>query len=123
MRTENVKVDHGVDFPELLARVEYDRELLSEIFAIFLDNYPPLDLQLSDAVLRGDMKQVRATAHTLKGMLASLSFTRASASALHIEKLAAQEAPASIPEELARLKSLVAMASAHLGTFCQEVIR
>jgi HPt (histidine-containing phosphotransfer) domain-containing protein len=113
----------GVDFPDLLARVEYDRDLLREVFGIFVEDYPQLLKQLKDAVLRAEMDRIRIAAHTLKGMLASLSFRAASASAMRIEKLAIANCHQEIVEELVRLELQTALASSHLQEMCGEVIR
>jgi HPt (histidine-containing phosphotransfer) domain-containing protein len=123
MQTQERTYESGVDFAELLARLEYDRGLLSEVFQIFVEEFPLLHSQLQSAMVDGDLRQVRTTAHTLKGMLASLSFSRASASAFRIERMAAESKPEGIPEELARLGRNAAQAQADLAAVCGEVIR
>lgn len=70
---EQVAIEQYVDMPELLARVENDRELLSELLALFLKDYPKLRDVLHHAVHAGDARQVKEAAHALKGMLANLS--------------------------------------------------
>jgi HPt (histidine-containing phosphotransfer) domain-containing protein len=123
MNTQERTFESGVDLAELLARLEYDRELLCEIFELFTEEFPVLQSQLQFAMADGDLTQVRATAHTLKGMFASLSFSRASASAFRIERMAADSRLDGMPEEFARLGRNAAQAQADLAVVCGEVIR
>lgn len=115
--------ESGVDLPELLARVEFDRELLREVFDIFLEEFPRLRGELRHAIDHDDLRTVQESAHTLKGMLASLSFGKASSSALQIERMAAQGVSAGMAEEFARLERSTAIAQASLASICREVIR
>ena len=69
------------------------------------------------------MKEIQVAAHTLKGMLASLSFCKASVCALHIERMAAQGVQNGLLEETARLERAAELAERYLETVCQEVIR
>jgi two-component system sensor histidine kinase/response regulator len=112
----------SVDLKELLARVEYDRELLDDVFQIFRDEFPKLNLLLKDAAARGDLKQVQTSAHTLKGMLASLSFRSASASAMRIERMAKQSDLTGLLTEMRRLESGAAFAQASLERFCAPAV-
>jgi HPt (histidine-containing phosphotransfer) domain-containing protein len=77
----------GVNFPELLARVENDRELLRDLLLIFKEDFPRHFQALQEAVSRGDSAQVSAVSHTLKGMLSNLSATRAAACAAALEHI------------------------------------
>ena len=56
-----------VNLPELLARVDYDWELLQEIVDLFMAEFPRLHKQLDAAVSQTDLSQVEKLAHTLKG--------------------------------------------------------
>jgi HPt (histidine-containing phosphotransfer) domain-containing protein len=77
-----------INLPELLARVDNDRELLSELVLIFKDDFPRHFRALQEAVSRNDAAQVAVVSHTLKGMLANLAATRAAACAATLEQLA-----------------------------------
>ncbi len=79
--------DPAVDLSDLLARVEYDRELLSDMLAVFRKEFPPIYTLLKDAAVRDEQTQVQISAHTLKGMLASLSFVRATDLAIRIDRM------------------------------------
>jgi hypothetical protein len=100
--------DPGVNLPELLARVEYDRELLCEVFDIFVAENPLLQHTLRQAIEDYDLRQIRIAARTMKGMFANPSFTPNADSVLRIERMAAKGVTASIPEELARLERATA---------------
>jgi two-component system sensor histidine kinase/response regulator len=122
MDTTSTMEDSGVDLPELLARVEYDRELLREIFEIFRQEFPPLNVALNEAVARKDLEEIRIAAHTIIGMLASLSFTKATVTATRIGRMARESTPEGIPSEVLRLERNIAAAQAELELVCQEVI-
>jgi HPt (histidine-containing phosphotransfer) domain-containing protein len=90
----------GVNFPELLARVESDRELLRDLLFIFKDDFPRHFQALQEAVSRCDSAQVAAVSHALKGMLANLAATRAAACAAELEQLARAKDTASFAKAL-----------------------
>ncbi len=121
MHNESPMGDSGVNIPELLARVEHDRELLGELLEIFQEEFPVLRGQLSSAIDRSDMPEIKVAAHTLKGMLASLSFYTASACAMQIERIASRGETKGLPEELARLESAAHLAGRRLASVCQGV--
>jgi HPt (histidine-containing phosphotransfer) domain-containing protein len=79
--------DHAIDFPDLLNRVDHDRELMSELFGILKEELPGLEHTLREAVLREDMEGVRTLGHKLKGMLASVSAKRAASAASRLEQI------------------------------------
>ena len=84
----------GVNFPELLARVENDRELLRDLLLIFKEEFPRHFHALQEAVSRGDSEQVASVSHALKGMLSNLAATRAAACAAALEHIGrAKDAP------------------------------
>jgi HPt (histidine-containing phosphotransfer) domain-containing protein len=76
-----------LNFPELLDRVDNDRDLLCELLGLFKEESSDLLGSLKRAVLDGDMKCVEMTGHTLKGMLANLSAKRGAAAAARIEEI------------------------------------
>jgi HPt (histidine-containing phosphotransfer) domain-containing protein len=115
--------DLSVDLPDLLRRVESDRKLLCELLRLFKEEFPCLLQALQEAVVRGDMKRVEVTAHTIKGMLANVSFARAVASAACLQRMGKQCVTQGLPEELARLKQEASLALAELEAFCTEMIR
>jgi HPt (histidine-containing phosphotransfer) domain-containing protein len=76
-----------LDVPDLLARLENDRELLVELSEILKTEYPIQLRSLEQAVSGEDMKTVERTGHALKGMFAALSATRAASAASQLEQI------------------------------------
>jgi chemotaxis protein histidine kinase CheA len=76
-----------LNFPELLARVDNDRDLLRELLQLFKEESSNLLGSLKQAVSHEDMERVQMTGHTLRGMLANLSATRAAAAASRLEEI------------------------------------
>jgi HPt (histidine-containing phosphotransfer) domain-containing protein len=113
----------SVDIPELLIRVDNDRELLRELLRIIREEFPCLLQSLQEAVVRGDMKEMEVKAHTIKGMLANVSFARAAATAACLERMGRECVTQGLPEELARLEQEASLALAEIEAFCTEVIR
>ena len=77
----------AVDFPELLARVDNDRELLLDLLSIFKEDFPRHLRELTDVVTAHDLKKMAVVSYTLKGMLANLAVTCAAAAAAKLEQL------------------------------------
>lgn len=123
MHTDATTHDTAVDVAELLVQIEYDRELLQELCETFNKEFPRLQFELKDALMRQDLTGVQTTAHTLKGMLASLSLIRATVSAKRIEQLAAQGSSEEVSEELEQLELEVVLAQETLSALCSEVVR
>ena len=122
MKEVNEAQENGIDLSELLDRVEYDRDLLRELYDIFSEEFPGLHRRLQAAVGEGDLGTVQMTAHTLKGMFASLSFCKASACALRIERMAAQSVLQGMPDEVARMERTATTARQRLAVLCDEVL-
>lgn len=76
-----------IDFGELLARVESDRELMRDLLLIFKEEFPRYLKALRDAVESRDAKRVTSAAHTLKGMLSNLAAHEAAVAAARLEQL------------------------------------
>lgn len=119
MQTEATWNDSGIDLSNLLARVEYDRELLSDLLLVFTQEFPQTCRSLRDAIERRDRTQVQISAHTLKGMLSSLSFVKAAALAIRIERTSHDPAMTGIEDELRRLEQESAAAQLSLASVCK----
>jgi HPt (histidine-containing phosphotransfer) domain-containing protein len=115
--------DLSVDLPDLLTRLDNDRELLRELFRVIRDEFTCLLQSLQGAVVRGDMKRLEVMAQTIKGMPPNVSFTRAVASAACLERMGKQCVTQGLPEELARLEPEAALALAELEPCCTEIVR
>jgi HPt (histidine-containing phosphotransfer) domain-containing protein len=93
MNTNQPSNESAIDFAELLARVDNDRELLLDLMSIFKEDFPRHIHELSDVIAAHDLKKISVVSHTLKGMLANLAVTRAAAAAAKLEQLARDGGP------------------------------
>jgi HPt (histidine-containing phosphotransfer) domain-containing protein len=66
-----------VNWSELLARVDNDRELLCDLLSIFKREFPEHLQALRNAVGCSDSALAARVSHTLKGMLANMAVTKA----------------------------------------------
>jgi two-component system, sensor histidine kinase and response regulator len=108
-----------VDLPDLLARVEGDRDLLTELIVIFREELPGLHGALHVATDMGDLSQAAKAAHTLKGMLANMSMKRGATIAADIEMAARSGHLPSLKGTLASFDSEIAELSAAVGAFIE----
>jgi HPt (histidine-containing phosphotransfer) domain-containing protein len=90
-----------IDFSELLARVENDRDLMRELLSIFKEEFPQRHLALGKAVKSLDAKQVASEAHALKGMLFNLAARGAAEAAARLEQLGREGKSTQFRESLA----------------------
>lgn len=110
-----------IDFPELLARVDNDRELLVDLMGIFKEDFPRHMKELNETVGAHDLKKVAVVSHTLKGMLANLAVTRGAAAAAKLEQLARDGEEPSIGEAFAAFEQEVRGLLAEMEAYMSEV--
>jgi PAS domain S-box-containing protein len=119
---EKVSPDVALDFPELLGRVENDRELLRDLLLIFKDEFPRHLHSLSEAVESMDSGRVSAAAHTIKGMLLNLAAPHAAAAAAQLERLGRDGKTSAFQESFALLESeaakLLLFVEVHMTEVC-----
>lgn len=96
-----------VNEAELLARVDNDAELLRELIAIFKIAFPRHLSELREAIGQGNLKNVRKSCHTMRGMLSNLGATRAAAAAAQLEQSRDSSDGAELKSALARFESEV----------------
>ncbi len=118
--TKGTAPGHRVNLPELLARLDDDRELLRDLLSIFKEDFPGHLQALREAVERQDMKQAMVVSHTLKGMLANLAVTKAAASAAQLEQLAAGGREVPLKEALAAFEGEVEGLLPEMETYMAE---
>ena len=78
----------ALNLPELLVRVDNDRDLLRELIEIFKVDFPVLLKQLQSEIIRREMGSIENTSHALKGMLSGLAAMPAASIASAIEQMA-----------------------------------
>lgn len=89
-----------INMPELLERIDNDRELLEELVSIFAREFPRNLNALRQAVAKGDLPEIVVASHALKGMLLNLSITAAGSRAAEIEEMARAGKAAQLGEAL-----------------------
>ena len=109
-----------VDLPELLARVEDDRELLAELFVLFVEELPGFHDALRHAVAVGNLPEAARAAHALKGMLANMSMKRGASLASSFEAAVQTGDMPAINNALAAFDSEIATLLAAVGAFVAE---
>ena len=104
-----------VEWPAELAEVEDDPELVRELAAVFLGEYPKWLEELRAALADGDAARLQLAAHTVKGSLTIFAAKVAAAAALRLESLgrsgaldAAGETLCTLVEEVERLRPILA---------------
>jgi HPt (histidine-containing phosphotransfer) domain-containing protein len=93
-----------LDEPALLAQVQGDAKLASEIAGLFLADAPRSLARLGRAMEAGDLAAASQAAHALKGALSHLGAEPARRAALELETAAAAGAPAPVRKALAALE-------------------
>ena len=84
---EPAGIEAPVDFSAALRWVDDDRELLTELIEIFLEDCPKRLQELDQAVKEGNASGVRQAAHSLKGMVAGFDASSAHGLAAEMEGL------------------------------------
>ncbi|HTS78823.1 MAG TPA: Hpt domain-containing protein [Bryobacteraceae bacterium] len=77
----------NLDREVALARVGGDAELLREVAALFLADYPRVLEDLRDAIARSDAQALERTAHGLKGSVSTFGAQQAMEAARTLESL------------------------------------
>ncbi len=117
MNPEHASLEPYVNVPELLARVDNDRELLAELFTLFQEDFPRLRNALGSAADSGDLLQMEKAAHKLKGMLANLSIEQGAELAAGAETAARAGDAQQVRQALAAFDREAAGFSAALDVF------
>ncbi|MEN6370454.1 MAG: response regulator [Armatimonadota bacterium] len=108
-----VELSEGiVDVEALMERVGGDKDLLSEITDLFLEDYPKLMSELKNAIDSADNKSVERAAHTIKGSIGNFTTGETYEAALAVEQIGrsnnitgVDEAYRHLDDSLERLKS------------------
>ncbi len=97
-----------------LERVGGDGELLQEIAALFLEDYPAQMEKLKQAIAAGDAETVERTAHSIKGAVSNFAADAAYDAALELEMMGrsgtlqrGEEAYRKLEEEIQRLVTVL----------------
>ncbi len=96
--------EHVLDEEELLARVGGDRELLTELFVLFREDYPGLLSRLRDAVRQRDWAVMRETAHTIKGSVGNFAANTSVETVLKLETMKIEDDTSHVEETVTQLE-------------------
>jgi HPt (histidine-containing phosphotransfer) domain-containing protein len=110
-----------IDFTELLARVENDRELMRELLLIFKEEFPAHLQAVRDAVDSMDGERIAAEAHALKGMLSNLAAGPAASAAARLEELGRNQELSEFQEACASFENISNELLLQLDTCMAEV--
>ena len=96
---------YRLDLVAVLERVGGDEELLREITAIFLEDYPSLIGEIQAAIEAKDARRLEVAAHTLKGSVANFGAQDAIEAAYRLEQLGRNCQMVEAPEALRVLET------------------
>lgn len=97
-----------VDLAEVLERVQHDRELLLELFQIFLNDCPKKIEALKGAIKNNDWQQIQQIAHSLKGASGNIAAKRLNATFITVEQMAKENKLEGIREKIGELDGQLA---------------
>ena len=103
-----------LDRETALARVGGDIDLLREIAALFLEEYPRALADMRKALASGDAKLLETTAHGLKGSVANFHAKVAVDAAFQLEQLGRAQKLDQAPSSLAILERTLEALQAEL---------
>jgi len=100
--------EHVLDHATALSRVGGDLELLKEIAALFLDEYPRELAEMRKALATGDAPTLERSAHGLKGSVANFGARAAVDAAFQLEQFGKAGKLDQAPPALAELERALA---------------
>lgn len=109
-----------LNLPELLERVDHDREILRDLVLTFQEELPRQLKEIREAVAREDVETVAKVGHTLKGMLSNVSAARAAVGAELLEQLGRQGGKQGLKDALAQFELDTAALLAELNARLME---
>lgn len=110
-----------LDKTAILDRVGGDTELLGEIVALFLDDYPRLLSEIRDAFQQGDAERLEKSAHTLKGSVSNFAAEAAVQAALKLETIGRSRDVAEAPTAIMQLEKEMDRVREELVALSEEI--
>ena len=90
-------LNDAIDLPDVMERVQDDKELLLELLVIFQDDFLKKRQALGAAVAAGDIPKVKELAHSIKGSSGNISAKAMHATCLELETMAKSNSTANMP--------------------------
>ena len=87
-----------IDLPDVLARVQDDKELLLELLDIFQEDFLKKRQALGKAVADNNIPKVKEMAHSIKGSSGNISIKPMFAACLQLESLAKSDSTAGMAD-------------------------
>jgi HPt (histidine-containing phosphotransfer) domain-containing protein len=103
--TDSEEVGRNLDLGIALSHVDGDRQLLAELAALFLKDYPRLLEEMRESILKSDFSGLERGAHTLKGRLAFFGIQRVREMALELEMMGRRRESARTGQSLAAIET------------------
>jgi HPt (histidine-containing phosphotransfer) domain-containing protein len=103
----------ALDLDVALAHVDGDRQLLAELAALFIQDYPRLRDEARESIQKGDHSSLERAAHTLKGRLAFFGIQKGRQQTIALEMMGRQN-------DLSRAKQALAEVEAEMESILIE---
>jgi two-component system sensor histidine kinase/response regulator len=97
--------ENALNIDVALAHVDGDAEFLSELAAMFVQDYPRLMEESHEGILQSDSAVVERAAHTLKGRLAFFGITRLRDKLVSLESMGREKDLSRAPQLLADIEA------------------
>jgi signal transduction histidine kinase/PleD family two-component response regulator/HPt (histidine-containing phosphotransfer) domain-containing protein len=106
-----------VDWNHAFETVGGDRRLLTELVSVFMDEQEKMVNDIQNAVTAGDAKELRLTAHSMKGALTHLGASQAAHAARQLETLGHEKRLDEAPEQLEVFKKCLKQLTGEFNRF------
>lgn len=108
------------DSAGVMARLDNDRELLFELYDVFISDYESQLACVSEAIAGGAPKELRESAHAIKGALGNIGAMLAHYLAFQLENSGRDENLAGANETFASLKQAISDFQVEIEKFRAE---
>jgi len=120
LREMNLSDISLLSIEETLERMSGDRELLANLFQLFVDDAPKKLRAIEDFVAQNEFYQVERTAHSLKGASATVGATRLCRLAADLEQAAKAGSREQVDALRANLTPVCEQTLESMRRFCAE---
>jgi HPt (histidine-containing phosphotransfer) domain-containing protein len=97
--------DDIIDLPDVLERVQDDKELLLELLDIYQEDFVIKRQSLAEGIASKDYTKIKEAAHSMKGASGNISAKRLYATCMQLEHQAKESNPAGLDELLKTVDS------------------
>lgn len=118
--TRKSKRSTAIEWDRAFETVGGDRELLNDLFHVFLQESDSMVRAIENALNENDFRELRRSAHSLKGALHHLGATRAAEKAREFELMGQTESISNGEDGLSQLKHLLSELKVELQEFLQK---